>query len=35
LLIATLKDNDQVAAPPFDAVEFLLSDLWGQVGGFL
>ncbi len=29
LLIATLKDNDQVAVPPFNAVEFSLSDLWG------
>ena len=28
LLIATLKDNDQVAVPPFDAVEFSLADLW-------
>jgi Uma2 family endonuclease len=28
-LIATLKDDDTVAVPPFDAVAFLLADLWG------
>jgi Uma2 family endonuclease len=28
-LIATLKDDDKVAVPPFDAVEFSLADLWG------
>ncbi|MDD2723768.1 MAG: Uma2 family endonuclease [Methylovulum sp.] len=28
LLIATLKDDDKVAVPPFDAVEFSLADLW-------
>ncbi|MDD5037561.1 MAG: Uma2 family endonuclease [Methylococcaceae bacterium] len=28
LLIATLKDDDRVAVPPFDAVEFSLADLW-------
>lgn len=28
LLIATLKDDDQVAVPPFDAVAFSLADLW-------
>ena len=28
-LIATLKDNDPVAVPPFDAVTFSLADLWG------
>ncbi len=28
LLIATLKDDDPVAVPPFDAVEFSLADLW-------
>ena len=28
LLIAVLKDDDQVAVPPFDAVEFSLVDLW-------
>lgn len=27
-LIALLKDDDQVAVPPFDAVEFSLADLW-------
>jgi len=27
-LIATLKDDDQVAVPPFDAVAFSLADLW-------
>ncbi len=27
-LIATLKEDDQVAVPPFDAVEFSLADLW-------
>jgi Uma2 family endonuclease len=29
LLIATLKDNDQVAVPPFAAAPFALGDLWG------
>ena len=29
LLIASLKDDDQVAVPPFDAVSFSLADLWG------
>ncbi len=29
LLIATLKDDDAVSVPPFDAVEFSLADLWG------
>jgi len=29
LLIATLKDDDPVAVPPFDAVTFSLADLWG------
>ena len=29
LLIAALKDDDRVAVPPFDAVEFGLADLWG------
>lgn len=28
-LIAALKDDDRVAVPPFDAVEFGLADLWG------
>jgi len=28
LLIATLKDDDLVAVPPFDAVAFSLADLW-------
>jgi Uma2 family endonuclease len=28
LLIAVLKDDDKVAVPPFDAVEFSLVDLW-------
>lgn len=28
LLSATLKDDDRVAVPPFDAVEFSLADLW-------
>lgn len=27
-LIATLKDDDPVAVPPFDAVAFSLADLW-------
>jgi len=27
-LISTLKDDDQVAVPPFDAVTFSLADLW-------
>ena len=27
-LIATLKEDDRVAVPPFDAVEFSLADLW-------
>ena len=29
VLIATLKDDDPVAVPPFDAVTFSLADLWG------
>jgi len=29
LLIATLKDDDPVAVPPFAAVAFSLADLWG------
>ena len=29
VLIATLKDDDAVAVPPFDAVTFSLADLWG------
>jgi Uma2 family endonuclease len=29
LLIATLKDDDAVSVPPFDAVTFSLADLWG------
>jgi Uma2 family endonuclease len=29
LLIATLKDDDEVAVPPFDAAPFSLADLWG------
>jgi Uma2 family endonuclease len=28
LLIATLKDDDAVEVPPFDAVSFCLGDLW-------
>ena len=28
LLIATLKDDDEVSLPPFDAVSFSLADLW-------
>jgi len=28
VLIATLKDDDPVAVPPFDAVTFSLADLW-------
>ena len=28
LLIASLKDNDPVSVPPFDAITFSLSDLW-------
>lgn len=28
LLIAVLKDDDPVAVPPFDAIEFSLADLW-------
>lgn len=28
MLIAALKDDDRVAIPPFDAVEFSLADLW-------
>jgi Uma2 family endonuclease len=28
LLIATLKDDDNVAVPPFDAAPFCLADLW-------
>lgn len=28
LLIATLKDDDAVCVPPFDAVRFSLADLW-------
>jgi len=28
LWIAALKDDDRVAVPPFDAVEFSLADLW-------
>ncbi len=28
LLVATLKDEDMVAVPPFDAVSFSLGDLW-------
>ncbi len=27
-LLAILKDDDKVAIPPFDAVEFSLADLW-------
>jgi Uma2 family endonuclease len=29
LMIAALKDDERVAVPPFDAVEFGLADLWG------
>ncbi|GAB6142557.1 hypothetical protein JCM14076_32870 [Methylosoma difficile] len=29
VLIATLKDDDEVAVPPFDAAPFSLADLWG------
>ena len=28
LLIATLKDDDPVSVPPFDAISFSLADLW-------
>lgn len=28
LLIATLQDDEPVSVPPFDAISFLLSDLW-------
>jgi Uma2 family endonuclease len=28
LLLTTLKDEDAVAVPPFDAVSFSLADLW-------
>ena len=28
MLIATLKEDDTVAVPPFDAVGFSLADLW-------
>lgn len=28
LLIATLKDDDPVSVPPFDAISFPLTDLW-------
>jgi Uma2 family endonuclease len=28
LLIATLKDDDAVSVPPFDAISFSLADLW-------
>jgi len=28
-LIATLQEDDLVRVPPFDAIEFALSDLWG------
>ena len=30
LLLATLKDDDGVRQPPFDAIEFPLSDLWAD-----
>jgi Uma2 family endonuclease len=30
LLLATLKDDDEVSLPPFDAVSFSLADLWGD-----
>ena len=30
LLLATLKDDDGVCQPPFDAIEFPLSDLWAD-----
>lgn len=29
LLIATLKDEDPVSVPPFDAINFSLAELWG------
>jgi hypothetical protein len=28
LLLATLKDDDAVSLPPFDAISFSLADLW-------
>ncbi len=28
LLVATLKDDDAVSVPPFDAISFALADLW-------
>ena len=28
LLIATLKDDEAVSVPPFDAITFSLADLW-------
>lgn len=28
LLIATMKDDDSVSVPPFDAISFSLADLW-------
>jgi Uma2 family endonuclease len=28
LLVATLKDDDSVSVPPFDAITFSLADLW-------
>ena len=33
LLIAALKDDDQVSVRPFDAVSFSLADLWPDVTG--
>ena len=30
LLLATLKDDDAVSLPPFDAVSFSLADLWAE-----
>ena len=32
LLIAALKDNDQVSVAPFDAISFSLADLWPDTG---
>ncbi|MEX2499660.1 MAG: Uma2 family endonuclease [Wenzhouxiangellaceae bacterium] len=30
LLLETLRDDDDVRQPPFDAIEFPLSDLWAD-----
>lgn len=35
LLIAALRDDDQVSVPPFDAITFSLGDLWPDATGVI